>query len=203
MSRLTDTQLVILSAAAQREEGTLLPLPASLSLNKGAARVVFESLLKRGFVVERPTHYGEEAWREVESVRQTLVITDAGLEAIGVEAGNADTATEELECAANASAMPEAGNAVARDPRGELAAADNVETNITPTVRPGTKLACLIDLMEREEGVTIAEAVEAIGWQAHSVRGAISGNLKKKLGFAITSETVEGRGRVYRIAGKA
>ncbi len=39
------------------------------------------------------------------------------------------------------------------------------------------------------------------GWQAHSVRGAISGALKKKLGLSVTSETVEGRGRVYRISG--
>ncbi len=37
------------------------------------------------------------------------------------------------------------------------------------------------------------------GWQAHSVRGAISGALKKKLGLAVTSERVGDRGRVYRI----
>ena len=44
------------------------------------------------------------------------------------------------------------------------------------------------------------EAVAATGWQAHSVRGAISGTLKKKLGLAVTSEPIEKRGRVYRIA---
>jgi hypothetical protein len=40
----------------------------------------------------------------------------------------------------------------------------------------------------------------ATGWQAHSVRGAISGALKKKLGLEVTSEKIDGRGRVYRIA---
>ncbi len=48
-------------------------------------------------------------------------------------------------------------------------------------------------------GATIEEIVEATGWQAHSVRGAISGALKKKLGLAVTSEKVQARGRVYRI----
>jgi Protein of unknown function (DUF3489) len=48
--------------------------------------------------------------------------------------------------------------------------------------------------------MTIAEAVTATGWQPHSVRGALSGTVRKKLGLAITSEPVDGRGRVYRIA---
>jgi Protein of unknown function (DUF3489) len=43
---------------------------------------------------------------------------------------------------------------------------------------------------------------KATGWQPHSVRGAISGALKKKLGLAVASDKVEGRGRVYRIAAK-
>ena len=42
--------------------------------------------------------------------------------------------------------------------------------------------------------------MEASGWQAHSVRGAISGNIKKKLNLEVTSEIVESRGRVYGIA---
>ncbi len=66
--------------------------------------------------------------------------------------------------------------------------------------RAGTKTARLIALLGRKEGATIADLMKATGWQAHSVRGAISGNLKKKLGLGVTSEKVEGRGRVYRVA---
>jgi hypothetical protein len=54
-------------------------------------------------------------------------------------------------------------------------------------------------MLKRAEGATIAEIVEATGWQAHTVRGALAGALKKRLGLKITSEKVEGRGRVYYI----
>ena len=65
--------------------------------------------------------------------------------------------------------------------------------------RAGTKQATLIDLLKRKTGATIADLVKATGWQPHSVRGAISGTLKKKLGLTVISEKVERRGRVYRI----
>ncbi len=68
--------------------------------------------------------------------------------------------------------------------------------------RAGTKQATLIDLLKRKTGATIADLVKATGWQPHSVRGAISGTLKKKLGLKVTSEQIEKRGRVYRIVGR-
>jgi hypothetical protein len=52
---------------------------------------------------------------------------------------------------------------------------------------------------QRPEGVSIAEIVEATGWQAHSARGLISGGLKKKLGLPVTSEKIDGRGTVYKL----
>ncbi len=71
------------------------------------------------------------------------------------------------------------------------------------SARQGTKQMLLIDLLKRKNGATIAEAVSALGWQPHSVRGAISGTLKKKLGLNVTSAAIEGRGRVYQIAPRA
>jgi hypothetical protein len=56
----------------------------------------------------------------------------------------------------------------------------------------------LIDMLKRPEGATVPEVVTAMGWLPHTVRGAIAGALKKKLGLRISSEKVEGRGRVYR-----
>ena len=62
-----------------------------------------------------------------------------------------------------------------------------------------TKQARLIEMLRRPDGATIAELVKAIRWQAHSVRGAMSGALKKKLGLTIETQKVDGRGRIYRI----
>jgi predicted transcriptional regulator len=53
-------------------------------------------------------------------------------------------------------------------------------------------------MLRREGGATIDEMAEATEWQAHSIRGALSGILKKKLGLDVSSEKVAGRGRVYR-----
>jgi hypothetical protein len=68
----------------------------------------------------------------------------------------------------------------------------------TPTSQPKGKLATLVELLSRPEGATIEAMTAATGWQAHSVRGAMSGSLKKAMGLAIASEKNEA-GRVYRI----
>jgi predicted ArsR family transcriptional regulator len=65
--------------------------------------------------------------------------------------------------------------------------------------RAGSKQARLIEMLKRPKGASIEEIVKAFGWQPHTVRGAIAGALKKKLGLDVTSEKVEGRGRVYAI----
>lgn len=73
-----------------------------------------------------------------------------------------------------------------------------VPTSSLPRV--GSKLDALITALRRPAGATIPDLMEATTWQAHAVRGAISGNLKKKLHLEVISEVIEGRGRVYRIA---
>ena len=75
-------------------------------------------------------------------------------------------------------------------------------TKEKPTrTRGDSKQAQLIGMLKTPKGATIDEIVAAFGWQPHTVRGAIAGALKKKLGFEVTSEKIEGRGRVYRIVG--
>jgi hypothetical protein len=54
-------------------------------------------------------------------------------------------------------------------------------------------------MLRAPEGATIEEITAATGWQSHTVRGAMAGALKKKLGLEVTSEKVDGRGRVYRL----
>jgi len=67
--------------------------------------------------------------------------------------------------------------------------------------RPTSKLGQLEAMLRRPDGATIPQLVKALDWQAHSVRGAMSGSLKKKQGLKITATKDEGKERVYRIAG--
>ena len=181
-----------------------MPLPKSLKLQGGAVNHVLKSLLNKGLLDEQPATHDAVAWRESkDGQRLTLVITDAGRAAIGV--------------AADEQSQPPPANIAPRGAKrsaGRRRKASRVErqrprpsrrrrrTASSSALRSGTKQALLVDLLRRKDGATIAEAVKATGWQPHSVRGAISGTLKKKLGLAVASDKVEGRGRVYRITAK-
>ncbi len=193
MPKFTDSQLVILSAAAKRADGSVLPPPKSLKLKGGAATSVLKSLIKKGLVAEQPATVDAAAWREAEDGRRAmLVITDAGLQGIGV-APDHGTRKQAAAPGARPKKRRQRSTRKAADPK------PKAKTSAA-AVRPGTKQAMLIDLLKRRNGATIDEAVAATGWQPHSVRGAISGSLKKKLGLEVTSEKIEGRGRVYRVA---
>ncbi len=192
MAKLTDTRLVILSAAAQREGGAVLPLPKSLKIMGGAITKTLTGLCKKGLLEEKPATPDSEAWRETEDgQRMMLVITDAGLRAID---GGPDGEADRKRATNKRPAKKPRGRATSKP-----ATDKSKNKQSPPSVRPGTKQAMLIDLLKRKNGATINEAMEATGWQAHSVRGAISGALKKKLGLTVNSEAVEGRGRIYRI----
>lgn len=170
MTKLTDTQAIILSAAAQRDGHIALPLPDSL--RGGAAAKVVGAMLAKGFleVVDANMRNGEPVWRETgDGHGVTLVATEAGLAAIGIE-------TDSVEINPTEDAAPK-----------------------TRTPREGTKQATLIGMLRAPDGATIAEIMAATGWQSHTVRGAMSGALKKKLGLEVTSEKVEDRGRVYKL----
>ena len=68
------------------------------------------------------------------------------------------------------------------------------------TPRAESKQSQLIAMLKQPDGATIVEIAKALGWQPHTVRSAIAGALKKKLGLNVESEKAADRGRVYRIA---
>ena len=187
MTKLSDTQAVILSAAAQRDGHNALPLPPSL--RGGAAAKVVGAMLSKGFLEEVDVNMreGEPVWRETGNGHgTTLVATQTGLAAIGIEPEETNTAP--------------AGATDA--PTEEPTSGTPMETEVAPkarTPREGTKQAKLIEMLRTEGGATIEEIMGATGWQSHTVRGAIAGALKKKLGLDVTSEKIDGRGRVYRL----
>ena len=116
----------------------------------------------------------------------TLVATDAGLGAIGIETEGANTAPMGATDAPTEQPAPDTPTGAEPTPK-------------TRTPREGTKQATLITMLRAPDGATIEEIMAATGWQSHTVRGAMAGALKKKLGLEVTSEKVEDRGRVYKL----
>jgi len=66
--------------------------------------------------------------------------------------------------------------------------------------RDGSKKGIVIDLLRRKEGATMAEIAKATGWQNHSIRGFISGQLTKKMGLTVESSKNEAGERTYKLA---
>ena len=197
MTRLSDTQAIILSAAAQRPDRNLLPLPGSL--RGGAAAKVVGALLSRGLIREQVTDSVAKAdaamntiWRnEADGRGVLLLVTAAGLEAIGIEPADATSAPEVADDA------PVEAAPVKRSRRKKASPTD-ADAASAPKTRDGTKQAQVIAMLRSKQGATIAQIVEATEWRSHTVRGFFAGALKKKLGLAVTSEKV-GDERVYRL----
>ena len=190
MPKLTDTQTVVLSRAATRPCNLAMPLPEGL--HGAAAQKAVTAMITRGWLeeVEANLRRGEPMWRETgDGHGTTLIATEAGLQAIGIEP---------VVASAVASAR-KAKLELVTGPNDASEASPNPSTPKPVAIRAGTKQAEIIALIQRREGASIAEIVEATGWLAHSARGLISGGLKKKLNLPITSEKVAGRGTVYKI----
>jgi len=187
MTKLTETQTIILSAGAQRPENIALPLPKGLA--GAAAKMAVNRMMALGWLqeVDANIRRGEPLWRETgDGHGTTLVVTDAGLLAIGIEP-------------VDANATPTGASGA---PTEEPASCPTTGSKPTPkahTQREGTKQSTLIAMLRAPEGATMEAIIAATGWQAHSARGAMSGALKKRLGLNVTSATEDQRGRVYRI----
>jgi hypothetical protein len=145
-------------------------------------------MIAKGLLQEVDAHLrkGEPMWRETgDGYGTTLVATDAGLAAIGIEPADVHTSPVGATDAPTDEATPETPSEPDAAPKARKP-------------RDGTKQATLIAMLRAPDGATIEEIMVALEWAAHTVRGAMAGALKKKLGLEVTSEKVEGRGRVYR-----
>jgi Protein of unknown function (DUF3489) len=218
MTKLSDAQAVILTAAAQRDDGAVLPLPESLRIKGGAVDKVLKSLKAKGLIDHQGAPRGDDP--------PPLRITRAGLEAIGVEpeddapegATPADTGATSAEASVQAAEAPDPATEAAsattpakRKVKAKAAKSGKAALAEKPSPRAGTKQALMIEMLERSEGATVEQIAAATGWQHHTIRGAISGALKKKLGLTVEATRTrevgpnktgaKGSTTVYRITG--
>lgn len=144
--------------------------PLLANLRGGARTQFIKGLLAKGLVVESDGRH---------------LLTDAGYTAVGKH-----------RTASNGVAKRDTTDALTK--REATHALQKLEAS-SRTTRPGTKLAALVTALRHPGGATIAQIMAGTGWQAHSVRGAISGMLRKRLGLNVVLARNDSGERVYRV----
>jgi hypothetical protein len=172
--KLSDTQLVMLSAAAQRDD-RCLTLPEKL---KGvAAQKVAAKLIAAGLAKKVKAKAGTPVWRRDEQAGQSyaLKLTAAGARSIAVDpeddaepAGDGQLPGVEV---GQSPKLAQPGRTAA-----DVSAAPSPHRLASPRApRAGTKLAETVEMLRAIEGATITELSEAMGWLPHTTRAVLTG----------------------------
>jgi len=178
MAKLTDTQLMVLSQAIERDDGAAVVPP---TMNKAAAAKVGSSLIARKLMRQIKSKPGMPIWREDQNGKAcSLIITRAGCDAISVD--------DEHDI--NRSAPSDGGDPMLTDRR-EISAAP----------RAGSKQALIVGMLSKESGVTIDALIKATGWLPHTTRAALTG--LRKRGFAVERIPRAPEASLYRIANRS
>jgi hypothetical protein len=194
--KLTDTQLVLLGAAAQRKDLCLVAPP---TLKGAIAQKVASKLISAGLVKEIKAKARDPIWRrdEESGASYALKLTAAGAKAIAVDdAAEPEDTGKESDALADRDQATIPSKLDAKDVR----PAEAMEPDpIRPSApRGGSKLTRVIALLERDHGATIAELIAATGWLAHTTRAALTG--LRKRGYAVAIDRSDDkRGSFYRI----
>ena len=190
-AKLTDTQFAILSEASQRKDRCLI---APSTLKGGTAQKLAAKLLTAGLVREIKAKTGMEAWRRDEETGQaySLKLTDAGLKAIAAD-------ERELQPVSSTAVLPNTNEGLpkAKIATNIAATRNNTTEPTSPAPRQGTKIARVIELLERDQGAKLDELIAATGWLPHTARAALTG--LRHRGYDVRLERGEtGRASVYR-----
>ena len=190
MAKFTDTQLIVLSSAAARDDGIAV-VPAKM--NGAAASKLGASLVKRKLMREVRSKPGMPVWRKGEDDRPiSLMIMRPGRDALGVEE---DVTAKALRASTKPLRGAEASilEKRSRDASGDKDSTDGGATS----PRAGTKQALVIEILSAKKGATLDTLIGATGWLPHTTRAALTG--LRKRGFSIERTREEGSDSIYRI----
>lgn len=178
---LTDRQQEILIIAAIDHNGHLEPAAASINIRGGAFTNMMHTLRNAGLVE------GEDAETRLTPAGYAAISVDAPAPAEQDVWENSEHAeTQEPDSATETEAVPETEQ--------------EMPTKKPRKLRSGTKQATIIEMLQREEGASLQQLMEATGWQMHTTRAVLSRTIQKDLGIPLTSEKTSGGDRIYRIA---
>ncbi len=180
---------MLLAAAAKRNDGALA-IPTKKSTAE--AYKLLQPLVSKKLVEATALTSDGPRWPGIKKDEppQAFRITAAGLEAIGIQ-----PATAEKDRSAPA------GRQQPRKPKKAPSVPAPKVSDVNKRQRAKavqSKQEIVLDLLRTNDGASIAAITKATGWQAHSIRGFLSGTVKKKLGLKVDSSKA-GDERVYRI----
>ena len=162
---LTDVQHLLLTAAAHRDDGSLLPLAEDIPFGPAGHRKELQSLIRAGLAAEVTSACPATLWRKTGRRPLGLVITDVGRAAIAVQ-------TQEPE------ALKSATGEAAEDHGASPSQAPFNLIPPPPQVRH-TKSALVLEMLGRESGATLDELTTATAWLPHTTRAALTGLRRK------------------------
>ena len=224
MARLDDTSMMILSGAAARPDLKAFPLPDGLRANEAWVTKVLKGLVARGLLAGIGATRDDVAWTEnEEGGRTTLIVTQSGLHAIGIdpEDGPAEPVTAPATAQKPATRI-RTGHEVADQGQGDLreespdtrphkraTSAKSGKGAVKVAGKPASprtagkgqsKQQIVVSMLRRANGASIAELAAATDWQEHSVRGVLTATVKGRLNLPLISEKGVDGVRRYFIA---
>jgi hypothetical protein len=182
--KLTDTQLLALSAAAQRDDRCLVPPP---KLKGGALKAVAAKLIAAGLVREVRAKETAAIWRTDAATGRTYALKLTAKGEIAVAESEADSGAKSTAKRLDAARAPRAGKGPIESsqaaPGADAKGDDARSSDDRSQPRANTKLALLVDLLSRDRGATIEELTAATGWLPHTTRAALTRLSKRGFGF--------------------
>ncbi len=204
--RLSEAQTIVLVRGSQTPEGTLLPpeVTGGIGSNGNAdaygsspnERRSINAMLRKGLLegdADDP---------------QSLRLTALAFEALHIDPVEWPERLRDQGCGdADTAAFDAVARTIKRHleaeqkPEPKLDQASPIGSQGTRALRPGSKGARLLDLLSTNVGVTLQALQEASGWHAHSVRGFLSGTIRKKLGHELIRDKTDDGIPTWRIVG--